>query len=81
MKGKDNGYDTKVAAPASTPTIGKGARQPVTGKLGGDMKPMPGSKGKSVGGSVKTVDSQPITGKVGRGMTAMGSGGLLPGKV
>lgn len=80
MKGKDQGYDTKVSAPASKPSIGK-ASQSITGSLGSGMKAMAGSKGSSVGGAVKTVKSQPITGKNGNGTSAMGSGGIINGKI
>lgn len=78
-KAKDSGIDTKVAAPAGKPTIGKGVSQPIAGKLGGGTQAMAGSKGK--GHAVNTVESQGVTGKNGRGTSAMGSGGIIPGKV
>lgn len=55
--------------------------QPVSGKLkGGDASSMPGSKGK--GQAVKTVQSNPISGKtVQKGATAMGSGDVIKGFV
>ena len=55
--------------------------QPITGKLGGGMSAMPGSK--SLGQSVKTVPSNPISGKanVQPGNTAMGSGPVINGFV
>jgi hypothetical protein len=81
MKGKDQGINTKVAAPAGKPSIGKTPSQPLVGGLGTDMKAMPGSKGSSTGGAVKTVKSQPMVGKNGNGTSAMGSGGVIPGKI
>lgn len=55
--------------------------QPIAGKLkGGDASSMPGSKGK--GPAVKTVQSNPISGKSAqKGATAMGSGDVIKGFV
>lgn len=66
--------DGKVAVPAGKAP--KVARQPLVGKLGGDMGSMPGSKGK--GGAVTTKPSNPITGN----NKPFGSGsGIIDGKV
>ena len=70
-------YDTKVPVPASKPA--KQDRQPLVGKIGKDMGSMPGSSGK--GQAVSTVKSNPIQGKNVQGNTAMGSGGIINGKV
>ena len=69
--------ESKVAVPSSKPSIGK-ASQPLVGKIGKDMGAMPGSKGK--GQAVKTVPSNPITGKPKTG-TSMGSGSTINGFV
>lgn len=55
--------------------------QPIVGKLkGGDSSSMPGSKGK--GQAVKTVPSNPISGKTAQKCaTAMGSGDVIKGFV
>ncbi len=70
-------YDTKVNANGGK-AIGTKS-QPITGKLGGDMTSMPGSKGK--GQAVQTVKSNPIQGakSAQKGNTAMGNGGVIPG--
>jgi hypothetical protein len=79
MKGKDQGINTKVAAPAGKPSIGKTPSQAPTGKLPG-MTAMGNGSGKQ-GSPVSTVKSQPMVGKNGNGTSAMGSGGVIPGKI
>lgn len=67
----------KVAVSTKGPS--KMKSQPITGKLGGGMQAMPGSKG--IGQAVKTAPSNPIQGKTKSSGTAMGSGGVIDGFV
>lgn len=71
---KASGINTKVNADGGKAMGTKS--QPITGGSS-----TPGMMGAAKGGAVKTVPSQPITGKLGNGSTPMGGDGMLPGKV
>lgn len=79
---RDSSMNSKVDASSSAPSIGRGIRQPMIGKetVNGGQS-MPGSKG--LGGAVKTVESNPISGSANmqKGNTAMGNGSVIPGMI
>ena len=75
---KAAGFNSKVAVPAGKP-MGKTPRQPVNGKLNNGSSAMGGNGSK--GQAVKTVKSNPVSGKNVQGNTSMGSGSVMSGFV
>jgi hypothetical protein len=79
--GVSSGINTKVAASAGKPSIGKRPTQNISGKLNNGTSAMPGAGTMTKGGPIKTIASQPITGKNGNGTTPMGCGDIIKGVI
>jgi hypothetical protein len=77
----ESGINTKVTAASGEPSIGKRPTQRIGGKLNNGTAAMPGAGATAKGGPIKTIASQPISGKNGNRTSGMGDGDIIKGVI